>query len=83
MKLCGGETHGHDERVRNAGDRVCELNAELTVVVVEPASGNRGDAISTSNTCLSEESCQNVPNDTTDGVGCKYLEQNQHASFPT
>jgi hypothetical protein len=32
---------------------------------------------------LSEESGKNVPNDTTDGMGCKYLEQNQHASFPT
>jgi hypothetical protein len=49
------------------------LDAELTVVVVEPASRNHSDAISASNACLSEETSKDVANNTANGVRCEDL----------
>jgi len=61
-------TDSHDERVRKPGDRICKLDAELTVVVVKPAARNHSDAIGTSNACLSKETSKDVANNTTNGM---------------
>lgn len=40
---------GDDERVRETGNAVSELVAELDVVLVDPAAGNLGGAVEVSN----------------------------------
>ena len=61
-------THGHDEGVRKAGHRVCQLNSELSVVVIEPATRNHRNAIGTRDTCLSKKTSQHVANYSTNSV---------------
>jgi hypothetical protein len=61
-------THGHDEGVGKAGYRICQLNSELSVVVIEPAARNRRDAIGTRDTCLSKKTSQHVANYSTNSV---------------
>jgi hypothetical protein len=61
-------THGHDEGVGKTGHRVCQLNSELFVVVIKPASRDHRDAIGTRDACLSKKTSQQVANYTTDGV---------------
>lgn len=76
----GDEVHdpeddgGHDEGVGDAGGGVCELVAELDPVVVEPASGNGGDAVKGSDGRLSEEASADVADETTDGVSGEDIE---------
>jgi hypothetical protein len=51
QRQAGHEVHeeqddaGHDERVREAGDAVGKLVAELDVVVVDPAAGDLAEAV--------------------------------------
>ena len=61
-------THGHDEGVGKAGHRVCQLNSELSVVVIEPATRNHRNAIGTRDTCLSKKTSQHVANYSTNSV---------------
>jgi len=39
------DDRGEDKGIGHAGDRVCELDAELAVVVVDPATIDRGNAV--------------------------------------
>ena len=59
---------GHDEGVGHARDRVCDLVAELDVVVVEPAAGNGRAAVEARDAGLGEEACEDVADESADGV---------------
>lgn len=51
---------GHDEGVGETGGGVGELVSELDVVVVEPASGNYGDAIEAGDRGLGKETGEDL-----------------------
>ena len=59
---------GHDEGVGHARDRVCDLVAELDVVVVEPAAGDGRAAVEARDAGLGEEACEDVADEPADGV---------------
>lgn len=61
-------THGHDEGIAQPGDGVCDLVSELDEMAIEPSTGNDGDAVGTSNTLLREDTCEDVADDTANGV---------------
>jgi hypothetical protein len=56
------------EGVESAGGRVRELVAELDPVVVEPAAVDLSEAIEMGYVVSSKEACEDVANETTDGV---------------
>lgn len=68
-------TYGHDEGVGQAGHGVGDLVPKLDVVVVDPASGNVGDAVEPSHTLLREESGQDVADDAADSMRRKDLNE--------
>ena len=66
---------GHDEGVGHARDRVCDLVAELDVVVVEPAAGDGRAAVEARDAGLGEEACEDVADEPADGVRGEDLRQ--------
>ena len=63
-----GRTYGHDEGVAEPGHAVRELVRELDVVVVDPTTGDDGDAVEASHARLGEETGEDVANDAADGM---------------
>lgn len=59
---------GHDEGVAEACGGVGELVGELDVVVVEPAAWDDGDVVEPGDGGLCEEACEEVADDSANGV---------------
>jgi hypothetical protein len=59
---------GSAEGVGTSGDGVSELVAELHPVMVEPAAWNLGEAIEMCYVISGEEGCEDVADETTDGM---------------
>ena len=71
----GEETfYCHNSRPDKNGDRVCELDRRLFVMVIHPTSLDDSKAIVTSNACLSKEASQKVPDDTANCVTGENIE---------
>lgn len=66
-------THGHHERVAEAGHRVRELVRELDVVVVEPAAVDDGEAVEARHALLREQTGEQVADDAADSMRRKDL----------
>lgn len=60
-------TYGHDERVGETRDGVGQLDTELAVVMVEPATRN-DRAIVSCDACLREKTSQDVADDAPDSM---------------
>lgn len=65
---------GHNERIRNTGDRVGELVTKLNVVVIKPATGDGGKTVEAGDGGLSEEASADVADNTTDSVSGEDIE---------
>lgn len=59
---------GHDEAVRHAGHGVGQLVAQLDPVVVQPAAGDRREAVEMGDVVGCEEGGQDVADEAADGV---------------
>ena len=68
------EDEGHDGSVRADRDGVGELNAELTVVVVDPASRDDGESIEESDAAVGEETSAESADESSDTVGGEDIE---------
>ncbi len=66
---------GSTKGVETAGGRVSKLVTELDPVVVEPASRDLGEAIKMCYVVGSEEGCEDIANETTDGMFSEDIER--------